>query len=293
MRPVQESRTQQALNTIRTLYRVPSESVEKPPPMRNKNIGERRKLDKRVYLPAITSILILVMVLPSFTPAMAQELVARALPTLQVTTIPEDDEVRQTGVIVLGLTPSPGWPKLSDAWCNANPGKCIKKESQYKILVTFNGVPVNFNVACQFIKKEKIHPLEKPQFTQEVLRTVLTDESANFVCKLRPGKPGVGVLDVYYVGPQEKQFMADYVMVVSVWETFGRTVVYGLDMQDICVIGWAVSTNTMWFTKPDGTIYVSWPDPLGQLWTGWSSFHSCEDLALWQRADQGLPLSYD
>jgi len=235
---------------------------------------------------AIASILMLLMVLPSFTPAMAQTLAARAIPTLQVTTIAEDDEVRQTGVIVIGLTPNPGWPKDSDAYCNANPGACIKKEAQYKILVSLNGVPVNFNLACQFIKKEKLHPLQKPQGTYEVLRTVLTDESANFVCKLRSGKPGVGVIDVYYVGPQEKQFMADYVMVVAVWQTFGRTVLYGTEIQDVCVIGWAVDANTMIITKPDGTNHFSWPDPLGP-------FHSCEDLALWERANQGLPLLYD
>ena len=105
---------------------------------------------------------------------------------------------------------------------------------------------MNFNVACQFIKKEKMHPLQKPQFPTEQLRTVLTDESANFVCKLRSGKPGVGVLDVYYIGPQEKQFIADYVMVVSVWTTFGATTVYGAEIQDVCVLGWAIDDATPW-----------------------------------------------
>jgi len=241
----------------------------------------------------MASILMLVMLLPSFTPAMGQALMARALPTLQVTTIAEDDEVRQTGVIVIGLNPYPGWDptKPPDPYCQANAGHCIKKEAQYKIIVSFNGIPVDFNYACQFVKKEKLHPLQKPQGTYEVLRTVLTDETANFVCKLRSGKPGVGVLDVYYVGPQEKQFMADYVMFVEVWQTFGRTIIYGGDLQDICVIGWAVGSNgvpanTMIITKPDGTDHFSWPDPLGP-------FHSCEDLALWERANQGLPLLYD
>jgi len=247
-----------------------------------------------MYLAAMASILMLVMLLPSFTPAVSQTLLARAMPTLQVTTIAEDDEVRQTGVIVIGLNPAPGWPvdKPPDPYCQANPGHCTKKEAQYKIIVSFNGLPQPFSYACQFIKKEKLHPLQKPQGAYEVLRTVLTDESAGFVCKFRPGKVGVGVLDVYYVGPQQKQYMADYVMIVSVWETLGRTVVYGAEMQDICVIGWAVGTsandpaNTMIITKPDGTNHFSWPDPLGP-------FHSCEDLALWERANQGLPLLYD
>jgi hypothetical protein len=225
--------------------------------------------------------------------AMAQVTpVARALPTLQVTTIAEDDQWRDTGVIVFGLVPLPGWPsdKPTDPYCMANPGACIKKEAQYKIMVTFNGVPVDFTVAgagfsCEFVKKEWLHPLQKAQFSQEVIATALTDESANFVCKFRPGKPGVGVLDVYYVGPQQKQYIADYIMVVSVWETFGRTTVYGVDMQDICVLGWANSNNTMYLTKPDGTLAFAWPDPIGP-WV------SCEDAANLQRANLGLPLLY-
>jgi len=247
-------------------------------------------MNNRIILPALASLLIISMVLSTFTPVMSITYTpARALPTLQVLTIPEDDEVRKTGVIILGLTPMPGWPndKPVDPYCIANPGACVKKLAQYKILVTFNGVPVSFDINyCQFIKKEKMHPLQKPQFPEEVLRTVLTDESANFECKLRDGKPGVGVLDVYYVGPQEKQFMADYVMVVSVTTTIGAYVVYGVEMQDVCVLGWAVNDNTMLLTKPDGTNHFIWPDPLGP-------FDNCETLALWQRANQGLPLLYD
>jgi hypothetical protein len=223
-------------------------------------------------------------------------------PTLQVVTIAEDDEKRETGIMVLGLIPKVDpnvmpWPedKALDQWCltaSGQFGPCIDKLSQHKILVTFNGVPVNFNYDCQFIKKEKMHPLQKPQFVGEQLRTVLTDESANFVCKLRSGKPGVGVLDVYYIGPQAKQFIADYVMVVSVWTTFGRTTVYGTEVQDICVLGWAIGdeingpANTFVLTKPDGTHHFSWPDTLGP-------FASCEEAALWERDAMGLPVLYD
>jgi hypothetical protein len=218
---------------------------------------------------------------------------AVALPTLQVTTIPEDDEVRKLGIMVIGLSPKldKGWDKPYDEWCYLNrnadgSSKCVDKLSQHKILVTFMGVPVTFSLLCQFIKKEKMHPLQKPQGTYEQLRTVLTDESANFACKLRTGKPGVGVIDVYYIGPQKKQFIADYIMVVQVWTKFGATTVYGVELQDICVLGWAISTNTMYITKPDGTKHFSWPDPLGP-------FAGCEEAALWQRDNQGLPMLYD
>jgi len=244
-------------------------------------------MDKRLYLPAIASLLILCITLASIGPVTALPLVARAVPTLEVFTIAEDDEVRKTGIIVLGLTPKgTDWTKPSDAYCDANPGDCVDKLSQHKILVTFNGVPVTFSVDCQFIKKEKLHPLQKPQFPEEQLRTVLTDESANFVCKLREGKPGVGVLDVYYIGPQEKQFIADYVLIISAWTTIGRTVVYGMEVQDVCVLGWAIDKNTIVITKPSGDQHFSWPDALGP-------FVSCEEAALWQRDNQGLPVLYD
>jgi len=260
--------------------------------------------NKRIYLPAIASLLILCMALSSLVPVMAQQVpVARALPTLQVVTIPEDDQVRNTGVIVFGLSPDmTTWPsdKPVDQYCLANPGACIKLESQYKIMISFNGIPVGattttagapasgFGYACQFIKKEKFHPLQGPQFSQEVIRTVLTDESANFVCKLRElpaGVPGVGVLDVYYVGSLLPQFIADYVMVVTVWQTYGRTTVYGTDMQDICLLGWANSDNTMYITKPDGTLAFSWPDAIGP-WV------SCEEAAVLQRQNLGLTVLY-
>jgi hypothetical protein len=267
-------------------------------------------MDKRIYLPAIASLLILLLTFTSVGHVAAVTLVARAAPKLEVFTIAEDDELRKTGIMVLGLSPKlpdrswgegvgqPG-EKPYDEWCQLNPLKCVDKLSQHKILVTFNGAPVTFNVDCQFIKKEKLHPLQKPQIFHtatgthlgdiggtEVLRTVLTDESANFECKLREGKPGVGVLDVYYVGIQAKQFIADYIMVVSVWTTIGRTTVYGVDVQDICVLGWAIDDNTIRITKPSGDSHFSWPDALGP-------FASCEEAALWERDNQGLPVLYD
>jgi hypothetical protein len=238
-------------------------------------------MEKRIYLPVIASVLILAMVLASVMPVMAVTVLrARADPTLEVRTIAEDDEVRQTGVIVFGLYPGKGWPKPYENGTD--------KLAQYKILVTYNGVAVTFNVECQFIKKEKLHPLQKPQFVQENLRTVLTDESANFKCKLRSGKAGVGVLDVYYIGLQEKQFIADYIMKVHVWTTIGNFVIHGTEIQDVCVLGWAIDDNHLVFTKPDGTEHDSWPDALGP-------FVSCEEAAIWQRdfAFGGFPFSYD
>ena len=56
-------------------------------------------MNKR-YLPAIASLLIIAIALTSFMPvfaALPTRLVAQ--PTLRVTTIAEDDEVRQTGIM--------------------------------------------------------------------------------------------------------------------------------------------------------------------------------------------------
>jgi len=239
-------------------------------------------MNKRV-LPVVASLLITAMLFASLVPAMAgwqgpTGILAKVEPTLKVVTIPEDDEVRKTGVIVFGLQPHPGWNKPYENGTD--------KLAQYKIMVSFNGEPVDFQVECQFIKKEKLHPLQHRQYLQENLKTFLTDESASFDCKYRPGKPGVGVLDVYYIGVQEKQFIADYVMVVQVWRTYGEQTVYGMEIQDVCVLGWAISNNWLRFTKPDGTEHDTWDDPLGP-------FASCEEAALWQRDNLGLGFSYD
>jgi hypothetical protein len=289
---------------MRVLYADSSESAEKLP-MRNNKTGEKKMNNKRIYLPAIASLFILSIVMTSLVPVAAQVMpVARALPTLEVTTIPEDDQVRNTGVMILGLQPNLAtWPsdKPVDVNCiNSYPGTCLKLESQYKFMVTLNGQPLgltsnqmgapssNFGYFCQFVKKEKLHPLQHPQWPQEVVVTTLTDESAHFVCKLRQdpaGLAGVGVLDVYYTGTLEPQFIADYVMLLTVWYTLGRTTIWGSDIQDLCLLGWANSDNTMYITKPDGTYAFSWPDPLGP-WV------SCEEAAILQRQNLGLTPLY-
>jgi hypothetical protein len=112
------------------------------------------------------------------------------------------------------------------------------------------------------------------------------------------------VLDVYYTGPFDGHFIADTIMVVEVTLTLGHTVIYGSDMQDICVIGWGLSLGgnhaalpspfpnpnlPNWFnwldgwgiTKPDGTVHYIWADPLG-------AYPGCEDFALVQKQALGI-----
>ena len=71
--------------------------------------------------------------------------------------------------------------------------------AQFKILISYNGVPVTASITCQFVEKDKANPLKDQQFAAENLKSV-PKENPNFVCKFREGKPGVGVLDVYYIG---------------------------------------------------------------------------------------------
>jgi hypothetical protein len=185
--------------------------------------------------------------------------------------------------------------------------------SQHKIIVTYNGQTLMWSVgtpgptiACNVLEKDKVNVMKDPkagtgkQGDWENLMTALVDVSSKFVCKVRWNSPApgvlesVGVLDVYYVGPLGKSagvWIADNIVVVEAYFTAGRAVVFGSDIQDICVLGWAPGatvdsvTNANWIiTKPDGTQHYIWQNAMG-------SFVSCEDLALAERATLGIPLA--
>jgi len=132
--------------------------------------------------------------------------------------------------------------------------------AQYKILVSYNGVPVAATlVGCQIVEKDKVNALKDKQGPWENVKTVPVDASDRFTCKMRWGKPGVGVLDLYWIGPVPKsgtaayselsghsvsqdvavgQYIADYIVNLSFAFTIGRTTIYGTEMQDVCVLGW-------------------------------------------------------
>jgi len=230
-------------------------------------------LDKKI-LPAIASLLVLGALLSLVVPAFAQmPALAIAGPTLVVKTIPEDDQIRKTGVILLGMTP-PGFPEL--------PFSTADWLAQFKISITYNGIAVNATTLyCQVIEKDKYNPIKDQQFPAENLKTVPKDQSGLFVCKWRAGKPGIGVLDVYYVGTAAAEYIADYVLVVGASYTIGRTVVFGTDMQDICVLGYPiVEGGPIIQDGPLGMI-----DPLG-------SYVSCEDAALAEKNALGLGIPW-
>jgi len=233
-------------------------------------------MNKR-YLPAIASLLIIACVLTSFTPVFAA-LPTRlaAQPTLSVVTIAQDDQERETGVMV-----------LADTEANFQAGTPVYQDlmAQYKIFVSYNGVPITpTSTYCQFVEKDKANPLKDQQFPAENLKTV-PKETLNFICKFRWGKPGVGVLDVYYTGDAAAQYIADYILVVGVDLAVGRTTVWGTEIQDICVLGWPMQTAAWIITKPDGTQHPIFADAL-------NGYKSCEDLALYQKDQLGIPIPW-
>jgi len=235
------------------------------------------------YLPAIASLLIIAITLTSFMPvfaALPTRLVAQ--PTLRVTTIAEDDELRQTGVMWMGTG-------VTAATLGTGTSDFL---AQFKILVSYNGVPVTpTSVSCQFVEKDKANPLKDQQFPAENLKTV-PKENPNFICKFRWAKPGVGVLDVYYIGDALGQYIADYILVVGVDLAVGRTTVFGTEIQDICLLGWPVTGNgiglapvVVTITKGNGDLHNIYTDPLG-------TFTSCEDVALLQKDALGIGIPW-
>jgi hypothetical protein len=265
----------------------------------------KKEMNKRI-LAAIAALLIVTMVSSTLIPVYSQNtttLRATAMPTLSVVTIAEDDEYAKTGIMLLGMPPEiadlaalyDGMPLgiLAALYPALSATDFL---AQFKVLVSYNGVPVTAALTCQVIEKDKVNPLKTKQGAWENLATVPKDMTSNFVCKYRESKPGVGVIDVYFVGPASTsavvdvgQFISDYILVVTGAYTVGRTVVYGTEIQDICVLGWPMGVFSEYdftlVTKPDGTEHYVFMDPL----YGWSS---CEDAALVQKQMLGIPIAW-
>jgi len=199
-----------------------------------------------------------------------------AQPTLTVITIPQDDMARETGVMWMGTG-------TTFATLGSGPRELM---AQYKLFVSYNGVPVTpAAVSCQFVEKDKVNPLKPgPQGPWENLVSKPV-ENDNFVCKVRWGKPGVGVIDVYYVGGLDPQYIADYILAVGASLAVGRTTVFGTEIQDLCLLGFpAPDAGPVYIiTKPSGDTHPIYADPLG-------SYVSCEDLALQEQNMLGLQI---
>jgi hypothetical protein len=252
------------------------------------------------HISAIAAFLILGVLLSATPLAYAETLAFE--PRLDVVTIPQDDQILKKGIIILGIDPV-GGPA-------AGPTDLL---SQHKLIVTYNGQTLTWEIGtagptigCNVLEKDKVNVVPDPktgdgkQGDYENLMTKLVDVSDKFVCKPRWKSPAagvyesVGVLDVYYIGPHGRSagvWIADNILVVEAFFTVGRTVVFGSDIQGICVLGWPVTGSDVqaaagasWIiTEPDGTPYYIFENAMG-------NFVSCEDLALVQRAVLGISL---
>jgi hypothetical protein len=275
------------------------------------------------FIPAVAAFLILGVLL-SATPLTYAATALVFGPKLEVVTIPQDNQVLEKGVIILGI--DPGLPlSTARAWE-------YDYMSQHKIIVTYNGATFTWavgsagpTIACNVLEKDKVNVIDDPktgtgkQGAWENLMTTMKDVSDKFICKVRWKSPAtgilesVGVLDVYWAGPYPKAaqlnsvtgavisaavtgrqagvWIADNILVVEAFFTVGRTVVFGSDIQDICVLGWVpvngaprtAQTANWVITKPDGTRHSAWAQPM-------STFVGCEELALLQRDVLGIAL---
>ena len=245
---------------------------------------ERNMNMNKYILPSAAALLILVIAVSSVSPAMAVARVTLA-PYLVIQTIPEDDQIHNTGVMIL----AGGAAASAKLW------------SQFKILITLQGIPVSTTglvISCNVAEKDKTtippdettgkSPTKNRQFPQETVKTLVKDVAEFFVCKPRwksmwvppevdsLGHPiagtgvwksegfAVGVLDVYYTGTDfGNTFVADHILVVHATYTVGRQVFYGSEIQDICILqtalGAAVETTTI-----DGVPLNFYMDPLGE-----------------------------
>jgi hypothetical protein len=201
---------------------------------------------------------------------------SRTRPALDLSIIAEDDPVRNTGIMALGILPAGQSPSPY-----YQPGTDLV--AHYKVTIAYNGIPVQPNfLVLQVLKRTVYNPSSK-QFPDETLASKLTDASSDFVMMVRSGSPGVAELDVYYVGPLNSEHVAEYTLVITSMLRIGTDVVYGTSLQSLCMLGWSMDpyyppASTV---LPDGTTHRFWVNPLG-------TFISCDEAVLWQRIKLGL-----
>jgi len=274
------------------------------------------------FIPAVAAFLILGVLLSATPLAYAQTMLSFG-PKLEVVTIPQDNQKLGTGVIILGINPAAPTllikPLPNDL---LSQHKLIVTYNGATLIWTVGTAgPV---IACNVLEKDKIAVMPDPKTDKgqqgpwENLMTKLVDVSDKFVCKPRWKHPNndpslyesVGVLDVYYVGPLPAAptmfsstgkpldgtpgiavapWIADNILTVEAYFTVGKTVIFGSDIQDICVLGWpivavaymAAAPYFYSITKPDGTKHYIWQNAMG-------AFVSCEELSLAQKAFLGI-----
>ena len=208
-----------------------------------------------------------------------------------------------------------------------------KKWSQFKLKVElegglpgqngYTGVPLMTLVTagqalfeCHIYEKDKAEP-KVPQdwnalisslaygtnpLNEEILKTIVTDISAFFVCKLRAsGQAGIYVVDLYYIGPQRSEYVAENIVVFKVRLDPAATgfskPIWGMDVQNLCILAWPLADPfrllgpivghwQKWphlIRKPEHKWLISFPDPM-------DGYAGCDELTLWQRQLLGYPI---
>jgi hypothetical protein len=209
-----------------------------------------------------------------------------------VQTVAEDDEVRNEGIMVLCPTlPLPAGAGVADAdTCNDNNDDIWEDlHASYELSTAYEGVPVEATIFCMVVRKDAVSP-SAPQFSEEVIVTEPTDVSDRFVCMTRPVAPGVGVLDVYYVGPSAAEAVGAYALIVQAAVTVGPRVYYGTDTQDLCVLGWPFNDGLANRTfSADASTEVGLRH-LKRAMHPLDGFAGCKDAALYQRQQLNLTI---
>jgi len=232
-------------------------------------------MKERYCLYVASSVLILVMMLSSVAPVMASYPSSVAI---EVTAMALDDETRQTGIIVLGLAKPGGWPLPYQAGSDFT--------AHYTLAAKLAGIPTTPTYSLvQLVMMNRVNVLDpNKQFAKEYMKTVPYDKTANFIGKFRWITPGVGFLDVYYVGSVSSSQIGDYMLVIQIGIKVGKVTVWGTCEQKLCILGFSMGSIYMATQRPDLTLHCSWDDPLGP-------FASCEEAAWWQRRYFGIPIS--
>jgi hypothetical protein len=221
------------------------------------------------FVPAVAAFLILGILL-SATPLTYAATALAFGPKLEVVTIPQDNQKLEKGIIILGIDPSNPLSTTRGQYDFISQHKIIVTYNGATL--TWAVGTAGPTIACNVLEKDKVNVIDDPktgdgkQGSWENLMTTMKDVSDKFVCKVRWKSPAtgvlesVGVLDVYWAGPYPRSerteaqtgavtrtaitgaqagvWIADNIMVVEAFFTVGRTVVFGSDIQDICVLGW-------------------------------------------------------
>ena len=176
---------------------------------------------------------------------------------LVIQTIPQDDQLREKGIIILcppqeaeepGFCEEPNWfPCVDNDDAIRVLGTpdiigfpvCVSSDTdfhaEYKVDIRRNGVNVNADIECIVLEKDVCR-------SGGGEGTIIKDVTDFFTCKFRQDgiNPGVGVIDIYFnelglLQFDRSAFIGDHILKVVARAGSDR----GSEIQDICILGFA------------------------------------------------------